>query len=103
MRIFLASLADATAFDDALAQRDGVRAVAGFCASAPARGRSTALVQARLHQQVLQGVRDALPLDAVRLYLPAAVDDGARKLIARIRAVVGIDTAIGVECGSRPA
>ena len=85
-----------------LCSRDGHDFVEGLFASAEPSGPTVQAVFENLREQILDGIRSNAPFDIVLLYLHGAMvatecEDCEADLVARIRAIVGPDTAIGVE------
>ncbi|MCA3846249.1 MAG: M81 family metallopeptidase, partial [Burkholderia sp.] len=84
-----------------LAEGDGHEIVEGLCAEAQPSGRTIRAVYESLRDEILDGVKAALPLDAVILLLHGAMvaegyDDCEGDLLAGVRAIVGPDVPISV-------
>lgn len=86
----------------AMMEADGHEVVEGLCALAEPGGRTVRAVYEALRDELLDGLRAALPVDAVQLMLHGAMvadgyDDCEGDILARVRAVVGPDVPVGVE------
>ncbi|WP_241291080.1 M81 family metallopeptidase [Burkholderia stabilis] len=84
-----------------LAEGDGHEIVEGLCAEAQPSGRTIRAVYESLRDEILDGVKAALPLDAVILLLHGAMvaegyDDCEGDLLAGVRAIVGPGVPISV-------
>jgi len=82
-----------------LAEADGHEIYEGLCAEAQPSGRTIRAVYESLRDEILDGVKAALPLGAVILLLHGAMvaegyDDCEGDLLAGIRAIVGPDVPI---------
>lgn len=85
-----------------LAERDGHTVVESIAAVAEPGGRTVRAVYESLRDDLLACVKDALPLDAVLLYLHGAMvaegyDDCDGDLLARCRGITGPGAIIGTE------
>lgn len=86
----------------ALAAADGHKVVESLGAFAQPAGRTRRAVYEDFKAQILEDLRDALPVDAVQLYLHGAMvaeayDDCEGDLIEAVRTAVGAEAHIGVE------
>lgn len=84
------------------ARKEGHTLVEGLAAVAPPGGLVVQAAYESLREELLSGLRAALPVQAVILLLHGAMtaeqcDDCEGDLIERVRAVVGTEVAIGVE------
>ncbi|HLI95161.1 MAG TPA: M81 family metallopeptidase [Candidatus Baltobacteraceae bacterium] len=85
-----------------LAERDGHTVVESIGAVAEPGGRTVRAVYEAFRDELLDDLRAAMPVDAVLLYLHGAMaaedyDDCEGDILARVRAIVGIDTVVGAE------
>ena len=85
-----------------LCESDGHELVPSLCAFAQPSGRTVRTVYEAFRDEILNDLRDALPVDAVELYLHGAMvaegyDDCEGDLLASVRAIVGPDVVVGVE------
>lgn len=85
-----------------LAGTDGHQVVESLCAFAQPAGRTLRAVYEEFRERILSDLRDALPVDAVQLYLHGAMvaegyDDCEGDLIEKVRQVLGSGVHIGVE------
>lgn len=85
-----------------LIEGDGNEVVESLCAMAQPANRTVKQVYESMRDEILDDLRAAMPVDAVQLMLHGAMvaegyDDCEGDLIARIRAIVGPDVAIGAE------
>lgn len=85
------------------AQEEGWEVAAGLRAFAQPAGRVVKAAYEELLGEILDDLRDAMPVDAVFLSLHGAMvaeheDDGEGDTIERIRQLVGPDVPIGVHC-----
>lgn len=85
-----------------LLERDGHDVVESLCAFAQPLGRTVRAVYESLRDQILNDLRQAMPVDAVQLMLHGAMvaegyDDCEGDLLARIREIVGPGVAVGAE------
>lgn len=83
-----------------VATREGVTVVEGLCAAAQPLGPLVAPVYRQFRGELLAGVRDALPLDAVMLVLHGAMltdgcDDCEGDILEAVRGIVGPDVPVG--------
>jgi microcystin degradation protein MlrC len=86
----------------ALAQRDGIEVAEGTACGAQPGGRTLKGVYEALRDEILGQISAVLPLDIVLLNLHGAMvaegyDDCEGDLLARVRALAGPKTVIGVE------
>lgn len=85
-----------------IAEADGHEVIESICASAHPLGPTARNVYETLRDQILEDLATAMPVGAVQLALHGAMvaegyDDCEGDLLARIRALVGSKTPIGVE------
>ncbi len=85
-----------------MAEADGHEIVEGLCAYAQPAGATVQVVYDGFAEEILAGIRQAMPLGAVLLFLHGAmvaesIDDCEGDLLQRVRTLVGPDVAIGVE------
>ena len=85
-----------------LIEADGHQVAESVCTIAQPAGRTVRHVYEELRERILADLRAAMPVDAVQLLMHGAMaaegyDDCEGDLIARMRAIVGPDVAIGVE------
>ena len=85
-----------------LAEQRGWHVVESLCAFAMPAGRTVAKVFEDFRDEILADLQAAMPVDAVLLSLHGAMvadryDDAEGDLLARVRAVVGPDVAVGAE------
>jgi microcystin degradation protein MlrC len=83
-------------------EADGHQVAEGLCTLAEPSGPTVRAVYEELRDQLLDGLRAALPVDAVQMLLHGAMvadgyDDCEGNIIARVRQLVGPDVPIGVE------
>lgn len=86
----------------AMMEADGHQVAEGLCALAEPSGRTVRAVYETLRDRLLDGLRAALPVDAVQLMLHGAMvadgyDDCEGDLLERVRAIVGPGVPVGVE------
>lgn len=85
------------------AHAEGWEVVAGLRAFAQPAGKVMKVVYEELLEELLEDLRDAMPVDAVILAVHGAMvaeheDDGEGDTIERVRKLVGPDIPIGVHC-----
>lgn len=85
-----------------LAAADGHTVVESLCAFAQPAGRTLRAVYEEFRDRILADLKDAMPVDALQLYLHGAMvaegyDDCEGDLIARAREIAGPGVHIGVE------
>lgn len=84
------------------AEARGWEVAEGLCTYAEPGGRITAAAYAQLRDELLEGVRRAMPLDVVLLALHGAMaaegcDDCEGDILARVREIVGPRAVVGAE------